>query len=116
MGKAKKNRAGKYEEKLAINGSFEEVLNLSAQPLDSKKPSTMIAWNTQKDPPETGTYLASIIIQGPHGRHAFYDALYYEKDSKEWYKYDPFDLSYKPKERVNGRVTGWSNDIGVHLV
>lgn len=33
MAKAKKQRAEKYDKKLSINGSFEDVIKLSAQPL-----------------------------------------------------------------------------------
>jgi hypothetical protein len=37
MAKEKKKRATKYDEKLAINGSFEEVIKLSATPYKPKK-------------------------------------------------------------------------------
>ncbi|MGB8193109.1 MAG: hypothetical protein WCF67_14370 [Chitinophagaceae bacterium] len=33
MAKAKKKRADKYEKKLKISGSFEDVIKLSAQPI-----------------------------------------------------------------------------------
>jgi len=33
----KKKRASKYENKLAIEGSFEDVIRLSAQPMDKPK-------------------------------------------------------------------------------
>lgn len=37
--KEKKQRADKYEEKLSIQGSFEEVIKLSSQPLNTPKPA-----------------------------------------------------------------------------
>jgi len=37
MAKAKKKRSSKYENKLAIQGSFEDVIKLSAQPMDKPK-------------------------------------------------------------------------------
>ena len=38
MSKAKKKRASKYDEKLAINASFEDVIKLSAQPSPQPQP------------------------------------------------------------------------------
>jgi hypothetical protein len=37
MAKAKKKRAKKYDEKLAIDGSFEDVIKLSAQPMKEQE-------------------------------------------------------------------------------
>ena len=38
MAKAKKKRADKYDEKLAINGSFEDVIKVSVKPATQPKP------------------------------------------------------------------------------
>ena len=37
MAKAKKKRADKYEKKLKISGSFEDVIKLSTQPMKKKE-------------------------------------------------------------------------------
>jgi hypothetical protein len=37
MAKSKKKRAKKYEDKLAINGSFEDVIKVSVQPQEKQK-------------------------------------------------------------------------------
>ena len=37
MAKTKKKRAKKYDNKLSIEGSFEDVIRLSAQPMDKPK-------------------------------------------------------------------------------
>jgi hypothetical protein len=37
MAKAKKKRADKYEKKLKIGGSFEDVIKLSTQPMKKKE-------------------------------------------------------------------------------
>lgn len=39
MAKTAKKRADKYEEKLSIQGSFEDVIKLSSQPLNTPKPA-----------------------------------------------------------------------------
>jgi hypothetical protein len=39
MAKATKKRAEKYEQKLSIEGSFEDVIKLSSQPLHDPKPA-----------------------------------------------------------------------------
>lgn len=36
MAKAKKKRASKYDQKLAINGTFEDVIRVSVQPGKAK--------------------------------------------------------------------------------
>jgi hypothetical protein len=41
MAKAKKKRAEKYEEKLAINGTFEDVIGVSVKPLPDKSNNSM---------------------------------------------------------------------------
>jgi hypothetical protein len=38
MAKAKKKRAKTYDEKLAINGSFEDVIKVSVQPNPQPRP------------------------------------------------------------------------------
>ncbi len=38
MAKAKKKRADKYDEKLAIKGTFEDVIGVSVKPLPAKEP------------------------------------------------------------------------------
>lgn len=74
-----------------------------------------MSWITDDLPEETGPYLVSINLQRSSGKYAFKYMAYYEKEQNKWFKYDPFELRYKPTDEVEGVVAGWRDDLGVHL-
>lgn len=115
MAKAKKKRASKYEDKLSIKGTFEDVIKVSMQP-ESKANTKEIKndfmnWKTVEKPSETGPYLVSVMRQRSHGRQAFKYIAHYNKENDKWYKYDPYDDNYKPTEEISGEISAWNDDL-----
>lgn len=62
-------------------------------------------------PTGTGVYIVSIHQQYPAGIVVSSDAAHYDAESFKWYKYDPFDVKYKPTEEITELVVGWIADM-----
>lgn len=62
-------------------------------------------------PPETGIYLVSIVRERQLGDQAFKYFAHYDSESQQWFKYDPFDDNYEPNEPIDGRITGWTEEV-----
>jgi hypothetical protein len=71
-------------------------------------------WNTDKNPNESDTYLISGERLYGNGKLAFMYVAYFDSNTKEWYKYDPFQDKYKPSEKIEG-VIAWGSDIAVFV-
>ncbi len=73
-----------------------------------------MTWITYKNkkPLETKTYLVSIKRHRPGGNNDFVCIAHYDIDKDQWYKYDPFDDFYEPKEKIDediNQVKAWSD-------
>jgi len=95
-----------------FRAKVDEAENLILEHLKDKS----VGWITDKTPSETGAYLVSVLRKRGLGKLAFRYIAYYDRDQNKWFKYDPFDDGYEPKEDITYEVTAWSkDDFGVML-
>lgn len=74
-------------------------------------------WNLYPDnpPTETGRYTVSLHRHLGHGISVSNYLAHYDSENNTWYKYDPFDDKYTPKEDITNMIVGWASDMGSFL-
>jgi hypothetical protein len=69
----------------------------------------------QEPPQTTGNYTVSIKRPKGYGEYIFNDSAYYDSETQSWYKYDPWDDKYEPKEEITNMVIGWIDGVMSYL-
>jgi hypothetical protein len=65
----------------------------------------------QEKPTEEGNYIVSVLRKKTSGQHISECSAHYDVHANKWYKYDPFDDDYSPKDDITIYVVGWADKM-----